>query len=689
MDKTYYEEIPQFPPLKEKKENKIIGILPRKTYFWTEDDKVDKCFKCNIAFNWLQRKHHCRNCGRIFCYECSKYGIYTNKVNSMGLIISEEYLNDCLYKKQNINTGFISYMSGYGYGYGEDIKYQRLCYDCLIIYNKINEVSQILKILELLSLSISDIYKVRGLNKIWYEASNIYLSKISEIQYLLPNYKLTICEHNVLHNNLKIIVCHNKLLCRYFKSNDWDSDKYSLLYIKNIIHTNDIIDVKCKYLMCDKNCMNMKDNKLLTDEEILDILTTTCNMYVREFLIELFDEKLIGIYIPLLIYSLRYDYNGNIVSDYLLDKSMNDFDLQQKLYCELLIHIKNPIFSKYYDKTYDVLLNIISTYSDIEKINNLNNFINYVNTDKIRTYFGDVKKQLIAKNGKNMIPLDILYIDYDNIKIFNSNTCPKLIPYINSNYEYKSLIYKFEDVRNDYIIQCIIKSMDLILKNNGLDMNIVTYDVLPISNNSGLIEIVQNSETIYNIKNKHNTTILNYILEKNSNDTIENIRDKFIKSTASYSIISYLLGIGDRHLDNIMITNDGKLFHIDYSYILGIDCKLLAPKIRLTPDIIECIGGLQSKNYEIFEKYCIQVYNILRSHVNIYSCFFNMLTNKNNADAEIKRRFLIGEYNEQANIQLIKTIEVSQATYSYVDFIHHHYKDTLSPLTSWSWKNIF
>src|SRR6185503_3425261 len=157
-----------------------------------------------------------------------------------------------------------------------------------------------------------------------------------------------------------------------------------------------------------------------------------------------------------------------------------------------------------------------------------------------------------------------------------------------------SFIYKSEDVRKDHIVSCIIKVMDKILKNAGLDMQIVSYNILPTAMDSGLIEIVPESETLYNIKEKKNYSIQNYILENNGKFSVDEVRSRFVKSTAAYCVITYLLGIGDRHMDNIMVTKDGRLFHIDYSFVLGLDPKPLAPKMRITSEMIDAIGGANS-----------------------------------------------------------------------------------------------
>jgi len=43
----------------------------QKDAFWLSDKEATNCRQCNKEFSIARRKHHCRNCGEIFCHSCS------------------------------------------------------------------------------------------------------------------------------------------------------------------------------------------------------------------------------------------------------------------------------------------------------------------------------------------------------------------------------------------------------------------------------------------------------------------------------------------------------------------------------------------------------------------------------------------------------------------------------------------
>ena len=342
-------------------------------------------------------------------------------------------------------------------------------------------------------------------------------------------------------------------------------------------------------------------------------------------------------------------------------------------------------------KTYNILLNSHDfTKNLIELIKNDDNSLSI--SENIQQHLLNNEYKI---NEYLYIPINlkkkITSIDAQHIKILQSKTKPILIPcsYIEDSVPKKYIfMLKPEDLRREYIIMNIIKIMDNILKTElQLDLHIVVYNILPVSEKIGFIEFISNAYTIYDIKEEEKFSIQNFIIEKNPNITASKLRDNFSKSCAAYCVITYLLGIGDRHLENIMITKEGYIFNIDFGYVLGMDPKILSPKFRLTTEMIDAMGGIHSKYFSQFKQYCTVAFNCLRKHVDLFYILFSQLSNINSQQSDkkynltyirkfIEQRFIPYKPNLNASIEFKYIIFKNSNTYSgsVIDYFHKRYK---------------
>ncbi|KAE9401263.1 kinase-like protein [Gymnopus androsaceus JB14] len=67
--------------------------------------------------------------------------------------------------------------------------------------------------------------------------------------------------------------------------------------------------------------------------------------------------------------------------------------------------------------------------------------------------------------------------------------------------------------------------------------------------------------------------------------------DAFVRSCAGYCVITYLLGVGDQHLDSLLVAPDGHFFHVDFGYILGRDPEPFPPAIKVCKEMVDGMGG--------------------------------------------------------------------------------------------------
>lgn len=79
------------------------------------------------------------------------------------------------------------------------------------------------------------------------------------------------------------------------------------------------------------------------------------------------------------------------------------------------------------------------------------------------------------------------------------------------------------------------------------------------------------------------------------------------------SVVTYLLGVGDRHTDNLLLHRDGYFLHCDYSFILGQDPKTYMP-MRINEQMVNGMGGKDSDNFAMFLSLAGAAFVALRQH---------------------------------------------------------------------------
>lgn len=641
------------------------SIQARTLNQWVEDETVSECIKCKRIFGLWYRKHHCRKCGYIYCSYCTEYRISIPKyVKVPKPLISEEV---------------------------HDGKEKRVCEMCYKKLNKLYEFESTLKMLESAEVDLNQMRQISQKSRIHKQYVNYYLSRFREIQYLLPNHVYTNFERHVLWVNRHLLVGHCLWITHLIKSIDYEKEHDKIPEVLQLLEKHKNVEERdsdgCWNLMCTRLCQNKMSNQctlMLLDRKIL---CPEIHKYALEYL-----EK---ISIPELLCYIQYLIeNGTqspyqIIVNWLIAKSSENIEIAHKVFWAIQcgLDTKSSVISTKYNGMLmcwkqkvpmEIQTKIYKNYNFVQAIRKNYNSTELENINKALKVF----KSVPLPTNPKICNLKVLS---DKIKIKNSATRPILIPMQHNNgYFDKNILYKDEDIRKDQIIMDIIRLMDIILKNEGINLDIITYDILATSSTDGLIEIVPNSKTLYDIRFKEKQSLLHYILMNNRNSNVDTLLNRFMKSCAAYCVITFLLGVGDRHLENIMITDTGTFFHIDYGYILSMDPKFISTSdIRISEDMIGVMGGVNSSLYKEFKELCEQIFNALRRHVNIFTCLLNLLSysqphiqphfTQQQILSEIEKRFVPGETHQQAKIQIHNRIDNSTSTtykYRLIDFLH-------------------
>jgi phosphatidylinositol 3-kinase len=155
---------------------------------------------------------------------------------------------------------------------------------------------------------------------------------------------------------------------------------------------------------------------------------------------------------------------------------------------------------------------------------------------------------------------------------------------------YKVIVKTGDELKQDQLIIMMIQLMDRLLKRAALDLCLTPYAIIATSPTSGLVEFVDGSFPISQILSKYNGSIMSFFQsvapQKGAKyDVRQDVMSTYVRSCAGYCVITFLLGVGDRHLDNILLRASGHFFHIDFGFIFGRDPKPLPPAFRLTREV--------------------------------------------------------------------------------------------------------
>uniref|UniRef100_A0A6C0C1V7 FYVE-type domain-containing protein n=1 Tax=viral metagenome TaxID=1070528 RepID=A0A6C0C1V7_9ZZZZ len=647
------------------KKSTPISIPKRKPAIWIPDKKVNRCFKCNGNFNILKRKHHCRLCGRIFCSYCTKF---TNKLN--------EFVNTTT-PPQNFNSYYLSYINPMEYF--ESI---RLCHNCYNDLGIIDKSELYIILFSNVQCTINKLLQMRSVCKEWCSSINYILTTFRSIQYKLPSQKYSKLEKTILWNHRFEFYKHYYWISKCLTANNDKSENEKKKLIEYYISSKKFY--KCKHLLCRSGCRNICLSQNLLE---LCFYSDIKNPYLEQFIkIELKgkNKNFLLYLMPWLIEIIKknIEIGWEIITECIQDDELAYlFYFETKFYTNTLSTNKElkEIIYKFNLHIHESLRN------DLRKTDEFVKFIRLLIESKqveqeilVSDWFRQNKQVKMPWNPK----LICTNIDIKNIKILTSQSRPHVVPFILKGGSIINILVKNEDLRKDKLTMYVSKWVSIICHDL---VKMKTYNVLTYDTDYGWIEMIPNVKTLYELHYVDNLSLTNYLMDNNPNIKVSNLRENFINTCAGSCVLCYILGVGDRHQENILITKQGELINVDFSYLLGDDPKHVQCEMKITKDMLDMLGGINSANFVKFKSKCINVYKKIRKHSSLWFLLLSyMAFNEPNIDKfygkydrikeHVIERLVPGEFDDESSMQIVEIVNKS-SNEGYIskvsDWSHH------------------
>ena len=280
---------------------------------------------------------------------------------------------------------------------------------------------------------------------------------------------------------------------------------------------------------------------------------------------------------------------------------------------------------------------------------------------RLKKYLADPKNELTIFDPPLPLPLDpsvsIVGCYPEESLVFKSSLYPLLIHFKTADGRKYPMFFKTgDDLRQDQLVIQIISLMDRLLRKENLDLKLSPYRILATSANAGAIQFIP-SMSLAAASAKYKGSILAYLRANNPDTTADlgvrpSAMDTYVKSCAGYCVITYLLGVGDRHLDNLLLAPSGHFFHADFGYILGRDPKPFAPQMKLCKEMVEGMGSSTSPHYAAFKSYCFTAYTTLRKSSNLILNLFSLMVDANIPDIKVEPGRVVEKVRERFHLEM-------------------------------------
>uniref|UniRef100_A0A3B3VTG1 Phosphatidylinositol 4-phosphate 3-kinase C2 domain-containing subunit alpha n=1 Tax=Poecilia latipinna TaxID=48699 RepID=A0A3B3VTG1_9TELE len=357
-------------------------------------------------------------------------------------------------------------------------------------------------------------------------------------------------------------------------------------------------------------------------------------------------------YLPQLVQAIKFECHlNNALVLFLLSRAQGNINITHYLYWLLKDAVQDSAWGWRYEQVLGALLCLCGSKlrAELEKQTHLATLLGTV-AERVRQAGGSTRQVALQEGLENIqnffqrsscrLPLNPSLVAKElNVKacsFFNSNAVPLKLALVNADPlgEEINVMFKVgEDLRQDMLALQMIRIMDRIWLQEGLDLRIVNFKCISTGRDKGMVELVPFSDTLRKIQVEYGVTgsfkdkpLAEWLRKYNpAEDEYEKASENFIYSCAGCCVATYVLGICDRHNDNIMLRSTGHMFHIDFGKFLG-HAQMFGSFKRdrapfvLTSDMAYVINGGErpTSRFQLFVDLCCQAYNLIRKNSGLF-----------------------------------------------------------------------